>query len=276
MLKSIYNRRGNVMIYIYKKYQVGYSLVCSAIIICMIASFIFLNIPLKLYPLVTIIASILVIAAAVTFTNLTYKMIAKEVMVLFNECHMNEFINTLRGLFVKKKGSTVDSFYNANLAAGYSCLGDYDMVYECCKNIKAKNYKAEYHKYMIDYYLSKDKPELVQRGIDELRKLTVKMKQPYKDVYENSIKTAEYSLRIKNGDYEGAEEFFLEVLTTTSPIQPITKVSYSFAIGNLLVLKGEPERAKEYLQTAYELGGDTKFRIRAEELLKNITKKVSF
>jgi len=35
-------------------------------------------------------------------------------------------------------------------------------------------------------------------------------------------------------------------------------------------LKGEPERAKEYLQVAYDLGGDTKYKTFAKEQLLNI------
>ena len=124
---------------------------------------------------------------------------------------------------------------------------------------------------MFEYYMKKERPELAARAIDELKKYTEKItNKTYKESCELSIKSAEYALKIKNGDYEGAEEYYTNVLNTLNPLYPITKVSYSYALGKLLVLKNEPERAKEFLQTAYEYGGDTKYRFMAEEMLKNL------
>jgi hypothetical protein len=44
-------------------------------------------------------------------------------------------------------------------------------------------------------------------------------------------------------------------------------------LGKLLFLKGEPERARKYLQVAIDLGGDTKYKKFAEELLQKIIRK---
>ena len=70
-----------------------------------------------------------------------------------------------------------------------------------------------------------------------------------------------------DGNYDGAEEHYKKMLATIKPLYPLTEVSYSYALGKLLILKGEPEKAKEYLNVAYEKGGDTKFRKFAEEKL---------
>ena len=56
-------------------------------------------------------------------------------------------------------------------------------------------------------------------------------------------------------------------MDTIKPLYPITEASYSHALGKLLFLKGEPERARKYLQKAVDLGGDTKYKKFAEELL---------
>ncbi len=48
------------------------------------------------------------------------------------------------------------------------------------------------------------------------------------------------------------------------------KVSYSYALGKLLVLKGDPVRAEEYLKFASENGGDTKYKKYADERLSQI------
>ena len=71
-----------------------------------------------------------------------------------------------------------------------------------------------------------------------------------------------------DGNYDGAEEHYKKMLETIKPLCPLTEVSYSYALGKLLILKGEPEKAKEYLNVACEKGGDTKFRKFAEEKLK--------
>ena len=41
-------------------------------------------------------------------------------------------------------------------------------------------------------------------------------------------------------------------------------------MGRLLVLKGEPDKAREYLQVASRFGGDTKYKKFADEMLRNL------
>ena len=97
------------------------------------------------------------------------------------------------------------------------------------------------------------------------------MKNPkYIESCEDSIKNAEFYMRIQQGNYEGAEEHYQKQLDTIKPLYPITEASYSHALGKLLFLKGEPERARKYLQVAIDLGGDTKYKKFAEELLQEI------
>lgn len=51
------------------------------------------------YIFVAIIASILISITANALTLLANKKLSKEVIVLFNECHINEYINTLKPMF---------------------------------------------------------------------------------------------------------------------------------------------------------------------------------
>ena len=124
---------------------------------------------------------------------------------------------------------------------------------------------------MIDYYVSRGLIDQAQNEIEVLRELVGKTKNlEYKKNCEISIKNAEYAIRIKQGNFEGAEEHYKNMMATVKPLLPIGKASYSYALGRLYVLQGEPERAREYLQTAYDLGGDTKYKKHAEELLREI------
>jgi len=265
------------MISIYKKYHIAYWCIGIVEIICMVIA----NVSFcqdTWYPAVpiTAVTVMLVLVDAFIFTRLSSKKIANEVLPLFYNCQVQQFIDELKRLFAKTKKGPVVSLYNSLIARGYSAINDYDSVYECCKKIKGKAYKAEYHKYMIEYYLEKEQIALAQNEIEELRKLTNNMKNPkYKEASEISIKNAEFAIRIKQGNYEGAEEHYLEVLNTVKPLYPITKSSYSYALGKLLFLKGEHERAKEYLQTAYDLGGDSKYKKFAEEFLQKLANEQS-
>ena len=240
------------MISIYRKYHIAYWCVGIIEIIVMVA------------------VMIGIMVDVVVFMRLASKKLSKEVLPLFYNCQVHEFINELNRLFAKKaKGANISLYNSLSLVArGYGSIDDYDSVYECCQKIKAKGYKAECHRSMIEYYLKNEQFDKAQEEMEALRKLMEKMKNPkYIEGCELSIKNAEYYIRIKQGNYEGAEEHYQKQLDTIKPLYPITEASYSHALGKLLFLKGEPERARKYLQKAVDLGGDTKYKKFAEELL---------
>jgi len=184
---------------------------------------------------------------------------------------MHKYIDEMNRLFAGKNKGAVVSLYNSLVVRGYVCVDDYDSVYECCQKIRAKRYKSEYLKFMIEYYIKNEQTDQARNAIEELRKLTGKMKNPkFKESTELSIKNSEFAIRIKQGNFEGAEEHYLKAMDTLKPLLPITEVSYSYALGKLLFLKGEPEKAEKYLQAAYDLGGDTKYKKFAGEYLQKI------
>ena len=260
------------MIYIYKKYHIAYWCIGILEIIGMVIANLILC-KHNWYPAipVTAVTIVLVLVDAFIFTRLTSKKFSDEVFPLFYNCQVHKFIDETNRLFEKKAKGPVLSMYNSIVARGYGSIDDYDSVYECCQNIKTKGYKSEYHRLMIEYYLKNDQLDKAQEEMDALRKLTQKMKNPkYIEGCETSIKNAEFYMRIQQGNYEGAEEHYQKQLDTIKPLYPITEASYSHALGKLLVLKGEPERARKYLQTAVDLGGDTKYKKFAEELLAKL------
>ena len=220
---------------------------------------------------VTAVTIMLVLVDAFIFTRLTSKKFSNEVFPLFYNCQVHKFIDETNRLLAKKAKGPVVSLYNSVVARGYGSIDDYDSVYECCRKIKTKSYKSEYHRLMIEYCLKNNQFDKANEEIEALRKLMEKMKNPkYIEGCDTSIKNAEFYMRIQQGNYEGAEEHYLKQLDTIKPLYPITEASYSFALGKLLILKGEPERARKYLQVANDLGGDTKYKKFAEELLKKL------
>lgn len=257
------------MISIYRKYHIAYWCVGIIDIIVMVAVMIGFWRDVWYFPVLVTLGTIpFIMVDVVVFMRLASKKLSKEVLPLFYNCQVHEFINELNRLFAKKaKGANI-SLYNSLVARGYGSIDDYDSVYECCQKIKAKGYKAECHRSMIEYYLKNEQFDKAQEEMEALRKLMEKMKNPkYIEGCDTSIKNAEFYIRIKQGNYEGAEEHYQKQLDTIKPLYPITEASYSHALGKLLFLKGEPERARKYLQKAVDLGGDTKYKKFAEELL---------
>ncbi len=233
------------MISIYRKYHIAYWCVGIIDIIVMVAVMIGFWRDVWYFPVLVTLGTIpFIMVDVVVFMRLASKKLSKEVLPLFYNCQVHEFINELNRLFAKKaKGANI-SLYNSLVARGYGSIDDYDSVYECCQKIKAKGYKAECHRSMIEYYLKNEQFDKAQEEMEALR-----------------------YIRIKQGNYEGAEEHYQKQLDTIKPLYPITEASYSHALGKLLFLKGEPERARKYLQKAVDLGGDTKYKKFAEELL---------
>lgn len=264
--------KNKTMISIYKKYHVAYWCIGIVEIIGMVIANLWFcrHTWVPAIP-VTAVTILLVMVDAFIFTKLTSKKLSNEVLPLFYNCQVHKFIDEMNRLFAKKAKGPVVSMYNSIVARGYGSIDDYDSVYECCQKIKSKGYKSEYHRLMIEYYLKNDQFDKAQEEMDALRKLMEKMKNPkYIESCEDSIKNAEFYMRIQQGNYEGAEEHYQKQLDTIKPLYPITEASYSHALGKLLVLKGEPERARKYLQVAIDLGGDTKYKKFAEELLQEI------
>ena len=258
------------MFSIYRKFHVAYWCIGIITIICMVSSLFLFWKGEWYFPILNLIAALIVVVIdASVFTYLATRKLSNEVTVLINECKANEYINSLNSLFAKQTKPSAVSPYNFMLARGYAVIDDYDTVYECCQKIKLKAYQVVRRECMIDYYLNKGEIAQAEAEMTELRKQLPKIRnQKSRESFETSLKNFEYAIRIKNGDYEGAEEHFKKVLATTTPLYTLTEVSYSYSLGKLLILKGEPERAKEYLKVAYEKGGDTKYRKYAEEKLQ--------
>lgn len=261
------------MIQLYKKYHVAYWCIGITLIVCMVISMFLVWNAFPSAPFLVFFPTLfLVFVNAAVFTRLTSKKINSEIVPFLSNCEANRYLSEIHALFNgKAKNRVIITIYNTFLASGYAVINDYDAVYDCCQKITTKGYQFARSTFMIDYYASTCQFEQAKSEIEKLRKMIEKMKNP--KIIENceiSIMNVEYAMRVKQGNYEGAEEHYLKMMETVKPLLPLGKASYSYALGKLLVLKGEPERAREYLQVAYDLGGDTKYKKFAEENLKKL------
>ena len=198
---------------------------------------------------------------------------AKEVMEKFLTCHVHEYMDLLDKRLGKKKRRDLKSTYNYLKGMGYSALDDYDSLYECAQQVTHLSHQSEYYKRLIDYYIYKDMFIEAQDLMIKLAELNAKVKSKvYKDSIDVSLKLFDCRIKVKTGNYAGVEECYTQMLSSheTAVLSLISKVSISYALGELLVKKGEKERAKEHLKFASEKGGDTKYKIFADRLLSEI------
>jgi hypothetical protein len=118
------------MISIYRKYHIAYWCVGIIEIIVMVAVMIGFWRDVWYFPVLVTLATIpFIMVDVVVFMRLASKKLSKEVLPLFYNCQVHEFINELNRLFAKKaKGANI-SLYNSLVARGYGSIDDYDSVY---------------------------------------------------------------------------------------------------------------------------------------------------
>ena len=216
----------------------------------------------------------IMVLTAYILTIVAIKKFNNEVISLLLNCHANDYMEMLEKKLGKNRRKNMKSAYNYLKAMGYSSLGDYDALYECTQQITSRSHKSEYLRRLCEYYINTDRFIEARDLLDQLNVLTSSIrKKTYRESLETSIKMMDYSIKVKNGDYEGVEEYYKGLLehSTPSTVSLLSKVSISFALGNLLVIKGENEHAKEHLRFAFENGGDTKYVKAADSLLSKIS-----
>lgn len=213
----------------------------------------------------------LVLIDVVVFSNLAKTKFINEVMIYFHECRINEFMTRLEALMGNRKEKGLKSCYSYLVSMGYAALGDYDKSYEMAQGIKVRNHMPEYYKRVADYYINQSRFDKADEMLDKLKISAGKqINSAYKKTLMNFIGLREHEIRVKKGDLSGAEEFYLGFLTGGDPLYLITRVSISWALGNVLALKGDNERAKAYLMFASEHGKDSKYKKLADDKITEI------
>lgn len=215
---------------------------------------------------------VVILATVFILKRISAKLFNEEVMAPFLNCQINEFMEKLDKRLSRKRSANNRSSYYYLKAMGYNALGDYDKEYECAQNVSGQAYRAEYYKHHINYFINKD---MFTEALDYMKQLEEYMpgvrNQQYRESIELFLKTSDYAIKVRQGDYEGAEEFLSEVVEKSSDEPMITRVSYTYNLAKVIFLKGKDmELAGKYFRFVIENAGDTKFRKLAEEKLAQI------
>ena len=182
------------------------------------------------------------------------------------------YLNRIDKLMGKKRFRSDKSAYAYLSSMGYSALGDYDESFERAQNITVRSHMPEYYKRAADYYINKGDLEKASESLSELSELGRSITSPvYRDQILIFVKGREYMIRVKEGILDGAEEFYSELYEQCDDQALIVRVSVSYTLGNIILQKGDRERALPYLKFASENGGDTKYKKLSDGLLAKIS-----
>ena len=219
-----------------------------------------------------ILALALIVLTMLVLSKIGRKKFKDEILSYYLDCHVKEYLDRLEKLMGKKHFRSDKSAYAYLSSMGYSALGDYDESFERAQNITVRSHMPEYYKRAVDYYISKGELEKASETLSELSELGQSITSPaYRDQILIFVKGREYIIRVKAGILDGAEEFYSELYKQCDDQALIVRVSVSYTLGDIILKKGDKERALPYLKFASENGGDTKYKKLSDELLAKVS-----
>lgn len=201
--------------------------------------------------------------------RITREKFKNEVMSLLYNCRAQDFMDKVDELFKDKHSKAHKSTYAWLKALGYDVIGDFDAMYECCQNITKKSHMSEYHRRMITYYVEKDNIERAKDEIEKLKVLSSTTSGPDKIMIDRYIGEGTRAIKLKLHDVEDLDKFY-EGESTDAGSVLLSLVSFAETYGQVLIIKGEKEKARKQLLFASENGGDTKYKKYADKLLAEL------
>lgn len=195
----------------------------------------------------------------------------KEVTTHLHNCRVGIYLEELTKVMGRMRDKDHRSLYACFSAVAYNVLGDYDAVYASCQSIKRESHMPIYHVQMFTYYLSRNELDYAQDAINALSALAEKEKNSAdKKIIQDFMGECRRALQVHSGEYDGPLKYYREMLKSTEPHPLLSRVSWSYVYGQILVKTGEKQAAEEPLLFASSRGGDTKFKKGADKLLKEI------
>ena len=215
-----------------------------------------------------ILAFTVILMTMLTLSKIGRKKFKDEILSYYLDCHVKEYLDRVEKLMGKKHFRSDKSAYAYLTSMGYSALGDYDESFERAKKITVRSHMPEYYKRAVDYYIDKGDFDEASKNLSELADIGSRISSPvYRDQILIFVKGREYIIRVKAGILDGAEEFYSELYKQCDDQALIVRVSVSYTLGDIILKKGDKERALPYLKFASENGGDTKYKKLSDELL---------
>ena len=194
------------------------------------------------------------------------KRINKLIAIMNQECHAQEFLRQLVCLQENAKGEIMELFFATNLAAAYLNLGDADTALFHLQNInvdttkrsrgKDKMFIVFYNNYAMAY-MQKQDWEAAMDMLSKMKNLidTVKAPLAVKQTYENYYRLKCIRIQAVQGNYEGAEEAFMNALEHTGSL--LDQISLIYFLRDVFLYEGRWQEAEKCREFIRENGGDT-------------------
>lgn len=198
----------------------------------------------------------------------------KTSKLLSEKCDCKSFIVKCEILF-KRKNRKNELFLRTNLSAGYINHGQPEKGISILTDfIPQFSYKGNdlikvvaYYNNLFSAYLQLKDRENAEKALTVLKTVSEDPKFP-KILYSDTDITglAErngYLIKIFDGVYDGAEEFFLKSYINAKNM--LEKVASSYTLAKIYTHFGNNEKAEQYIAFAAQNGGDTVFAEKARK-----------
>lgn len=198
----------------------------------------------------------------------------KTSRLMSKKCDCKSFIEKSEILF-KRKNRKNELFLRTNLSAGYINHGQPEKGISILTDfIPQFSYKGNdlikvvaYYNNLFSAYLQLKDRENAEKALTVLKTVSEDPKFP-KILYSDTDITglAEkngYLIKIFDGVYDGAEEFFLKSYINAKNM--LEKVASAYTLAQIYINTGNTEKAEQYIAFAAQNGGDTVFAEKARK-----------
>jgi len=206
-----------------------------------------------------------------------------KIAALHEDCDIENFLAICGQLYKRRTSKQSKTLASLNLSSAYLMIGDNSAAGRLLHDIGARGfsghltvaaYEFVYHNNcFMYYYITGDIPQAARvLGYMEYMLQNGKLPKVSANTFQDFCLRARYALNIENGNYDGAEQFFVEAFEKNKGA--MSKVNSKYTLGKIYLHQGrlaEAERAFEY---AVEFGGSSIYRARATERLEALGKTV--
>lgn len=195
----------------------------------------------------------------------------KQICQIREICNIAQYYEALNQLRIKCKDKKTLSFLEFNIATAFLDLGRYSDALCCLLGINIADLgkgalglqnQTVYFNNLAFAYIELGDFEKAEQALANMRtnieNPKVSSNAAQKSLNFDYYNTKKMIIQIKNGNFEGAEQFFLSMLNKAST--NIEQVYDSYQLAYVYMNTNRPEQAERYIDFVLNYGGDTVYR----------------
>lgn len=272
---------------LYKDLSIGYCILAAlgAILLLLLSQWV---LPLELrntlgvliWFILTVIWSF---GCAFFFQLLARKRLYQSYGLRNEECRIKDFLNVWEGFLNRnyhfistRMGNYYGQMIRLNLSVAYLDMGENGKSLELLlavptefsNNAGGTTHRLTYYNNLTAVYLRLHNLEQAEQNLTLMKKALerVKLQNNQYNTFYDAYQSQQMLLEMQKGNYEGAEEFFLERLKKES--LKITQVYIYYYLADVYQHFGNTERERECLTFVSDNGGDSIYALNAKKRLE--------